>query len=535
MEDTIMKKKSNKRWIITAIIVGVVAALVGFVGLPAMNARAQAANTTYQTQALATGNITATVGATGNVHSAQSVQLSWQTTGTVDKVNVTLGQQVKAGDVIAELAQTSLPQNVISAQAQLTTDQEALNTLLNSTTPRANAEQALITAEQNLVNAQKAAQSKSFQVASPQTISIAQAQLIQAQAALDDATTIYNRNKNRSSNDPIFASALSQFAQAQQKFQQAQYNLQYDQSLPDPLTVQASNAAVDVAQAAVQDAQTNWDKVKNGPNPADVAAAQAKVAADQATIDQARIVAPISGTITAVNSQVGDLVAQGATSSGGSTAIAFEIDDYSHIYTDIQVSEVDINNVKKSQPVQVTFDAIPGQTYQGAVSNISQVGVVSSGVVNFDVTVEINSKDPQIKPGMTASANIVTQQLTGVPIIPTRAIRAINGRQVVYVLRNGAPTPVTVTLGASSTAGSQLVRGNLNIGDPIILNPPSATTTTNRGIFGGLFGGGGANRVVTGGGGGGNFNGGNGAPGGNGGAGGNNAGGGTNNNRGTGG
>ena len=86
-----MKKKSNKRWIITAVVVGVIAALVGFVGLPAINARAQAANTTYQTQPLATGEITATVGATGNVHSAQSVQLSWQTTGTVDKVNVTLG------------------------------------------------------------------------------------------------------------------------------------------------------------------------------------------------------------------------------------------------------------------------------------------------------------------------------------------------------------------------------------------------------------------------------------------------------------
>ncbi|HEY3343781.1 MAG TPA: efflux RND transporter periplasmic adaptor subunit [Anaerolineaceae bacterium] len=506
-----MKNKSARRWIYIAVIVVVIGGLVGFVGLPALEANAQPSGaSTYQTQALATGNITATVGATGNVHSAQSVQLSWQTTGTVNKVNVVLGQQVTAGAVLAELDQTSLPQSVIAAQANLTTDQEALTTLLNSTAPRANAEQALITAEQNLVTAQKAAQSKQFQQASPQTIMIAQANLIQAQSALDDATTIYNRNKNRSSNDPVFASALSQFAAAQQKFTAAQYNLQYAQALPDPLTVQAANAAVDVAQAAFQDAQTAWNKVKNGPNPADVAAAQAKVAGDQATIDESHIIAPITGRITAVNSQVGDLIAQGATSSGGSTATAFEVDDYSHIYTDIQVSEVDINNVSKGQAVQITFDAIPGQTYQGTVTNISQVGVIASGVVNFDVTVEITSKDPQIKPGMTASANIVTTQLTNVPIIPTRAIRAINGRQVVYVLRNGTPTPVTVTLGASSTAGSQLLTGNIQVGDPIVLNPPSATTaTTGRpgGIFGGLFGGlFGGNRAAAGGGGG--FNGG---------------------------
>jgi HlyD family secretion protein len=506
LEDTHMKNKTSRRWITIAVIVGIIAAAVWFVGVPMLRANAQAGATTYQTQPLAPGDITATVGATGNVHSAQSVVLSWQTTGTVSKVNVVLGQQVKAGDVLAELAQTSLPQNVIAAQAQLTTDQESLTTLLNSTTPRANAEQALITAEQNLVNAQKAAQSKQYQQASPQTIAIAQANLIQAQSALDDATTIYNRNKSRNANDPTYAAALSQFAAAQQKFQQAQYNLQYAQSLPDPLTVQAANAAVDVAQAAVQDAQANWEKVKNGPNPADVAAAQAKVAGDQATIDEARITAPISGTITAVNSQVGDLIAQGATSSGGSTATAFEVDDYSHIYTDIQVSEVDINNVKKGQAVQVTFDAIPNQTYPGTVSNISQVGVISSGVVNFDVTVQIDSKDPQIKPGMTASASIVTMQLTNVPIVPVRAVRAINGRQVVYVLRSGVPVPVAVTLGPSSTAGSQLVSGNLRLGDPIILNPPSATATNRPGgLFGGLFGGG--PRIVTGGGGGG-FNGG---------------------------
>ena len=79
---------------------------------------------------LARGDLTATIGATGSVRANQSADLLWLTTGTVDKVNVEVGDQVNKGDILADLLQTSLPQNVILAQTDLVSAQQALTNLL---------------------------------------------------------------------------------------------------------------------------------------------------------------------------------------------------------------------------------------------------------------------------------------------------------------------------------------------------------------------------------------------------------------------
>lgn len=482
-------KKRGKRWILFTVIglVVILAAVGVFYVMPRLQASSGNPQVNYQTQPVQVGNITSTVGATGNVYTRQSAALSWATSGIVSKVNVTKGQVVSAGTVLAELDPISLPQTVKDAAIDLTTAQKDLDDLLNSNTARSNAEQALVVAEQNLQSAQKNLQSKQFQRASQQTIDIAQANLIQAQAALDKASDNYNRNKQRSSSDVQYAAALSQLAAAQQNFNKAQYNLLYVQSLPDSLTVQKAMADLDVAQATYQDARRTWERVKDGPNPDDVAAAESKVAAAQAVLDQVKIVAPIAGTVTEVDARPGDLVA--------AQAAAFQIDDLSHLYTDISVSEVDINNIKVDQPVDITFDALPEDDYKGRVTDIDLVGVVSSGAVNYTVTTEIIDKDPQILLGMTAAASIAITQKTNVLLVPSSAIRNVNSRDLVYVEQNGALRTVFITVGDSSDTMTEVTSGNLREGEAIVLNPPSTTSTNatfgNRGggIFGGLFGG----------------------------------------------
>ena len=483
-----MKKKSGKKWLYIGLGALVVILLAVFVGIPRVQAAQQSSTTTtYQTQAVALGSITGTVGATGNVRTNQSVVINWQTSGIVSKIDVTPGQQVKAGDPLAELDPTSLPQNVLNAQNALAADQKALDNLLNSDVARANAEVALITAEKNLVTAQQAMQSKQYQNASSTQIDVARANLILAQNALDNATQIYNKNSGRSNTDPVYAAALSQFAAAQQKFDQAQANLNYATSMPNPLDVQLATADLHLAQANYLDAKRNWEELKDGPNPIDVAAAQAKVAADQAIINQSRPTSPISGTITVINNKPGDLVSNGM--------LAFQIDDMSHLYLDVSVSEVDINNVQPGQKVDLTFDAVASKTYPGVVTQIADVGTVSNGVVNYTVTVELQQPDQQVRPGMTASANITIPGPQNVVLAPNRAIRTVNGQRVVYVLRNGVPVPLPVTLGMSSSTESEVTGGPLRQGMLVVLNPPANPTTTQQasgagGIFARLFGGG---------------------------------------------
>ena len=460
------KKKSSKKWMIyVGIVVVVVAGVAIFISSRNLTGASAAAQSQYQTTTAAKGDLTAYIGATGSVSSNQTAILAWQTAGIVSSVNVTKGQVIPAHTLLAELDETTLPQSVIMAQSDLVTAQKALDDLVNGTTARANAQLALVNAQKALDDAQKNRQSKQFQRASQQTIDIARANEIQAKSALEDAETKYNQVKNRNTDDVVYAAALSQLAAAQQKYNQAVYNLKYVQDLPSPLEIQQSDANVAVAQANLLSAQRDWERVKDGPNDQDVAAAQAKVDAIEATLNMANITNPFEGTVTVLDTKVGDQVTAGTK--------AFEIDDLSHLYVDVDVAEVDIASIQIGQPVTLTFDSIQGKEFQGTVSDIASIGTTTSGVVNFTVTVEITDDTSDIKPGMTAAANITVSQLHDVLLVPNRAIRTQNGTRIVYVLKNGVPTPIEITLGASSNTESEITGGDLKVGDQVVLNPPS--------------------------------------------------------------
>ena len=156
---------------------------------------------------------------------------------------------------------------------------------------------------------------------------------------------------------------------------------------------------------------------------------------------------------------------------------------------DVEVSEVDINSVEVGQPATLVLDAVLGKTYHATVEQVSQAGDNTSGAVNFMVTVRMTDADGDVKPGMTAAVNIVVQQVKNQLLIPNRAVRLVDGQRVVYVLKDGQPKQVQITLGASSDTMSALVGGDLQEGDLIVLNPP--TNFGGPGGGGGGFGGGG--------------------------------------------
>jgi HlyD family secretion protein len=148
----------------------------------------------------------------------------------------------------------------------------------------------------------------------------------------------------------------------------------------------------------------------------------------------------------------------------------------------VQVSEIDINNIRVGQTVTMSFDAVLGRNYEGVVVEVSQAGSVVQGAVNFTVTVELTDADESVKPGMTAAVNILVKEVKNVLVVPNRAVRVIDGQRVVYVLKNGIPEMVKIRLGATSDTVSEVINGDLKEGDLIVLNPPA--------MFGGPMGGG---------------------------------------------
>jgi HlyD family secretion protein len=406
----------KKKLLYTGIVI-VVIAVGAFFFIRYQAAQKQSASS-FQTLVVEKGELTGTVGATGTVHANQSGWLVWQTSGTVSEVNFKLGDKVNIGDVLASLNKTSLSQNIILAEADLVSAQKSLDDLKTSKLAAANAELAL-------VNAQEEYEDR-----------------LQDREYLN--STINYEYIKMTALGPRIRKGKRDATEKE---------------------INEADAKLAVATAKMEDAQKEWDRLKNGPDPRDIIAAEARVAAAEATINLQFISAPFSGTITEVPVKVGDVVSAGSQ--------AFMVDDLSHLLVDVDVSEIDINRVKLGQDVTLSFDAILSKEYHGKVTSVARVGTSNQGVVNFTVTVELTDADEFVLPQMTAAVNIIVVQLADVTLIPNRAVRLVDGQRVIYILKNGVPTETKIELGANSDTTSELISGDVKIGDLIVLNPPT--------------------------------------------------------------
>jgi HlyD family secretion protein len=466
-----MKSKRNL-FIIAGVVVVIILVVVFFVTRRSQNAQGQ-----YQTVKADIGSLSATVGATGTVRANQDVQLAWQTAGTVDKVNVKVGDRVSAGDELANLAMTSLPQSIILAQADLVSAKRDLDQVLKSNTALAQAQQDLANARQAVEDAQDKVDSLTFPRASDNLVNQTQAEIDLAKKQVTRAEDAYKLVKNRPDGDSLKAQALYNLTNARQNLTNLIVKYNWYTGKATELDAEKYRAALALAQAQMEDAQREVDRLKDGPDADDIAVAKTRVAAAEATLNQAKITAPFSGMITLAEPLPGDQVAPGT--------VAFRLDDLSHLLVDVEISEIDINSIEVGQPVTMSFDAILGKSYNGMIAEVDQTGSIVQGAVNFTVTVELTDADEFVKPGMTAAVTILVKEVKDVLVVPNRAVRVVDGQRVVYVLKNGVPEAIKVRLGSSSDTDSEVVGGELKVGDLIVLNPPQT--------FGGPVGGPGGN------------------------------------------
>ncbi len=453
-----------KRFLIIIIILAVLG-VGGYFVYQEWQKSQSAAQSNYQTVAVARGDLTATVGGTGTSRARQTTNLNWSTSGRIAKISVEVGDNVSPNQVLAVLDDTTISQAIISARADLVTAKRNLDNLKNSSLATSQALQALAQAKKALEDALDDRNSYDYQRVSQASIDEAKANLTIARDSEKKAQEIFDKFADKPEDDANRAQALSRLAAAQKKVEQAEFNLNYLQSLPDVLEVDLADAQVEVAKSRVADAEREYNRLKNGADPLDLAAAEARISALENTINQVNLKAPIRGTITDVKSQVGDQV--------GANTVSFRIDDLSQMLVDVQITEVDINRVRVGQPVKLTFDAIPRKEYTGLVTQVAGVGISASGVVNFNVTLEITDIDENVRPGMTAGVNILVEQLKDVVLIPNRAVRTRDGKQIVYVLQpDNSLKTVEIKIGSSSDTTSQLLSGDVKEGDLLVLNPP---------------------------------------------------------------
>ena len=119
------------------------------------------------------------------------------------------------------------------------------------------------------------------------------------------------------------------------------------------------------------------------------------------------------------------------------------------------------------------FDAVPDREYSGEVTEIGLSGTSVEGVVTFPVTVRLADFDDAVRSGMTEAVTVTVNEIKDVLLVPKSGSARQRRKRVVYILVDGPPTPVAITLGASSDTHSQVASGTSRKADLIVLNPPA--------------------------------------------------------------
>lgn len=428
------------------------------------NQQAQpSATVSVQTTTVRRGSLAATVSAAGNVFAPSLVALAFQTSGTIAKVNVAVGDVVNKDQVLMELDLTDLnlalktaQTNLASAQASYDQTKADLNYALR------NAQSSLESSKANL----DAAIAKNNQ--NPNSLVVAKAALDKATVALQQAQGNYNKIAWRP--DVGMSAEASALQQATIEYQSALASYKITEATINDSALKAAQAQYVSDQIALEQAQKNLDTKLR------VAQAQlddAQVAVEQAkrNLDKARIIAPFNGIVAAVNYSVGD-------SAGSSAAVT--VVDVSNLQIKSTVAEVDLAKVKVGNTAQVTLDALPGKTYNAQATAISPTGTITQGVVNYQVILTLTDADDAIKPGMTANLTIEVERRDNVLLIPTRAVRTQGNQKIVTVQSQGQLIQTPVVTGLSNDTSVEIVRG-LQEGDVVVIQQTTTRTTGGPG------------------------------------------------------
>ena len=146
------------------------------------------------------------------------------------------------------------------------------------------------------------------------------------------------------------------------------------------------------------------------------------------------------------------------------------------------------------QNATITFDALPGTTLTGTISEVPLQGALSGGVMNYDVPITINgAENLPLLVGMTANVVISTGSVENALLIPSMALTKSSGMYTVRVPNtldpSGQPETVPVQVGLSDGTYTQIVSGLVE-GDQVLVTLSSSTSSDNFRGFGGLLGGG---------------------------------------------
>ena len=378
-----------------------------------------------QTATVRRGDIVIFASGTGNLMPAAELNLGFRTGGTLVDLPVAVGDEVRAGDVLARLDDTSARQQV--AQAKL------------------NLESAQIKLE--------SAESSAAGAGDPNRLTSNRISLEQAQEALADAQSTYDAAfdpaRDWELGDPRLASRLeAERASAQRALEKAQDNLTVAQAqynlTASSITNEASSAGSNLrsAQLAVEQAQLSLESARQ-------------------TLSNTVLLAPIDGTLAAIDADVAEAV--------GTQSILALI-DLSQPLVRFWVEETDLDKVAIGNRVTVVFEALPDEAFTGEIVRVDPalVTVSNTPAVQAWAAIDVSSSPATLLSGMNAEVDVFAAEARNVLLAPLQALRELSpGSYAVFVVLPGGELELRpVEVGLKDFANAQILSG-LQAGDVV--------------------------------------------------------------------
>jgi HlyD family secretion protein len=254
------------------------------------------------------------------------------------------------------------------------------------------------------------------------------------------------------------------------------------------------------SQTEFDAAQASFDRAKadEASAAASVAQAQAGLKATQTDIAKAVIHSPIDGIVLVRSIEPGQTVA-----AAFQAPVLFTLaEDLTQMELHVDVDEADIGQVKEGQDAQFSVSAYLDRTFQARIVQTRFGSETVDGVVTYETVLKVDNKDLSLRPGMTATADITVQKVENALLVPSaafrfsppvqqkRASRGLVGmmlprppgfnappqpvvdtskrQQTVWVLQDGQPTAIPVTIGATDDVKTEILSGDIQPGMAVI-------------------------------------------------------------------
>lgn len=496
-------------------VIGAIVALLVVGGAAAAFAVSVSKTTTVQVAEVTREDLAVTIPASGQVGADARVDLYPPTAGILASIEVTEGQRVTAGQVIATMDTRPIEAQVAQAEAAYAgakSQKEALVKAVPGSGDRQAAQAAVDAAWSAYSLADAAYQAAKAGAGAPTASDIAEAQsaVALAQASADSAQAAYDayRTTVYEPADPKTPELETGLAVLLLARDQARANLLTAQQALAALlavsnggaTVAQADLARDQAYAAYLGAVAQRDALSKASSTGGaLAAADAAIAAAAAglgladdTLARAQIVAPVDGIVlfnSSSASLLGGAGLGGAAGSGGGptegstvspAAAPFSIVSFETLAFTAQVDETDIPRVIAGMEAAIILDGLPAIEFKSAVDRVGREAVLTpTGGTAFPVYLRFSTNDEPVLLGMNGSLEIKIETIGDVIAMPVEALLEDADANFVYAVRDGRARRVEIEVGQLTDTRVE-VRSGLEPGEQVIVSGVSALVDGDR-------------------------------------------------------